>query len=75
MYIAVSHILPLSILATCSYSHIYSSMPLNLRYMHFSADRWRVILKGEQPDYINAVYINVMLAIILYNVDTSESDT
>ena len=24
-----------------------------------AADRWRVILKGEQPDYIHAVSINV----------------
>ena len=33
----------------------------------FSADRWRVILKGEQPDYIHAVNINVSLEMISMN--------
>jgi len=25
----------------------------------YVADRWRVVLKGEYPDYINAVFVNV----------------
>ena len=27
--------------------------------LQLSADRWRVLLKGEQPNYIHAVNINV----------------
>ena len=30
-------------------------------FFRFLADRWRVILKGEQRDYINAVNINVRI--------------
>ena len=28
-------------------------------YFYDTADRWRTILTGEQPDYIHAVNINV----------------
>ena len=28
-------------------------------YENYTADRWRAILTGEQPDYIHAVNINV----------------
>ena len=31
-----------------------------------AADRWRVILNGEQPDYIHAVNINVMNELCIY---------
>ena len=30
-------------------------------HLYSTADEWRVHLKGEHPDYINAVYINVCL--------------
>ena len=36
----------------------------NYHILFFSADRWRVVLKGEQPDYIHAVNINVSLKMI-----------
>ena len=50
---AVSHsyFLYLIIFAACSYN-IFNS----------AADHWRVILKGEQPDYIHAVYVNVIIS-------------
>ena len=41
--------------------------------MLFSADRWRVILKGEQPDYIHAVNINVSFEMISMNCNSITS--
>ena len=32
-----------------------------------AADRWRVILKGEQPDYIHAVNVNVSVDVMIDN--------
>ena len=39
----------------------------NYHILFFPADRWRVVLKGEQPDYIHAVNINVSLEMISMN--------
>ena len=30
-------------------------------FLKYLADRWRVVLKGEYPDYINAVFVNVSI--------------
>ena len=49
----------------CDCSSMYTITQFYLT-LCLSADRWRVVLKGEQPDYIHAVNINVSLK--LYNL-------
>ena len=34
---------------------------IKLLFVLYVADRWRVTLKGEYPDYINAVFVNVSI--------------
>ena len=34
---------------------------ITLLFVLYVADRWRVTLKGEYPDYINAVFVNVSI--------------
>jgi len=37
----------------------YNNFPALWVFSTYVADRWRVVLKGEYPDYINAVFVNV----------------
>ena len=49
-----------AVIAVATFSTYLHSIIL---YNIFSAaDHWRVILKGEQPDYIHAVYVNVIIS-------------
>ena len=40
-----------------SYKHLVAGILPTL------ADKWRVTLRGDHPDYINAVYINVSIRV------------
>ena len=42
----------------CMYDRMHE-YKLNCNYNIISADRWRVILRDEHPDYIHAVFIDV----------------
>ena len=43
-----------------------SNVCANPNFYIISADRWRVILRDEHPDYIHAVFINVIVYIQCY---------
>ena len=47
-----------------SYFLYLSSQHVTITFFFSAADHWRVILKGEQPDYIHAVYVNVIISYI-----------
>ena len=47
---------------------------IKLLFLLYVADRWRVTLKGEYPDYINAVFVNVSItASTLHEVSVCKS--
>ena len=49
---------------------------IKLLFVLYVADRWRVTLKGEYPDYINAVFVNVSItAGTLHEVSVYKSCT
>ena len=48
-------------LLCCIYSGIILQFELAHRFIILLADCWRVTLKGEQPDYIHAINIDVHL--------------
>ena len=37
--------------------------------MYISADRWRIILRDEYPNYIHAVFINVSTHDVMIFID------
>ena len=43
------------------FQHIIILLCIKLLFVQYVADSCRVILKGEYPDYINAVFVNVSI--------------
>ena len=44
------------------YTKIFDAHPF-ITWMIHAVDRWRVVLKGETPDYINATNVHVSIEV------------